>query len=148
MSREGLRDHCLELLAGAGQASARRMFGGHGLYLDGVFIGIIAYDRLFLKADEQTRARFEAEGCVPFEYAKQGATTVVTALWSAPEEAMDSPALMMPWARMALQAALRARAARSTKLTKRKARSPASSPGAATAASDAARPKAPSPRKR
>ena len=47
-----LVDHCLELLAPMGEARARRMFGGYGLTLDGLFLAIIAFDRLYLKADD------------------------------------------------------------------------------------------------
>ena len=107
------KDHCLELLGGLGlgRASSRRMFGGHGFYIDDLFVALIAYDRLFLKTDAQTRARFEAEGCSPFAFEKAG-ERIETSYLSAPEQAMESPALMQPWARLALEAALRARAAK------------------------------------
>ena len=57
-----LVDHCLELLAPLGAVRARRMFGGHGLYIDDLFVAIIAFDRLYLKADEATRERFAGAG--------------------------------------------------------------------------------------
>lgn len=103
--------HCLELLAPLGRPRARRMFGAHGLYVDDVFIGLLAGERLYLKADAQSRARFEAAGCEPFTYEAKGKVTVL-GFWSAPADAMESPALMLPWARLALQAALAARAAK------------------------------------
>ncbi len=101
--------HCLELLGSVGAARSRRMFGGHGFYVDDLFIGLIAYGRLFLKADGVTRASFEAAGCQPFVYDGAG-KSVTLGYFSAPEEAMESPPLMQPWARLALAAALRARA--------------------------------------
>jgi DNA transformation protein and related proteins len=101
--------HCLELLGPLGMARSRRMFGGHGLYVDDLFIGLIATERLFLKVDAQTRAAFEAAGCRPFVYDGAG-KSVTMGYFSAPEEAMESPPLMQPWARLALAAALRARA--------------------------------------
>jgi DNA transformation protein len=103
--------HCLELLGSVGQARARRMFGGHGLYVDDVFIALIAAQRLYLKVDAQTRAQFEAAGCTPFVYGGAG-QAVTLGYFSAPEDAIESPALMQPWARLALAAALRARAAK------------------------------------
>ena len=104
-----LVDHCLELLAPLGAVRAKRMFGGHGLYCDELFFALIAADRLYLKVDAETRAAFEAAGCEPFVYsAKTGATAM--SYWSVPAEAMESAALMQPWARQALAAALRARA--------------------------------------
>ena len=103
--------YCVELLEPLGNVRVKRMFGGHGLYVDELFIGIVADDQLYLKADAVTRPEFEAAGCRPFVYSK---TTQAVALgyWSAPEEATESPALMLPWARLAQAAALRARAAK------------------------------------
>ena len=106
-----LIDHCLELLAPLGAVRAQRMFGGHGLYCDELFFALIAADRLYLKVDASTRPAFEQAGCEPFVYdAKTG--SVALGYWSVPAEAMESPALMQPWARQALAAALRARAAK------------------------------------
>lgn len=51
-----LVDHCLELLAPLGAVRARRMFGGYGLYVDDLFVALIAVDRLYLKADETSAA--------------------------------------------------------------------------------------------
>ena len=101
--------HCLELLGSVGTARSRRMFGGHGFYVDDLFIGLIVDERLYLKADASTRASFEADGCQPFVYDAAG-KSVTMGYFSAPEEAMESPPLMQPWARLALAAALRARA--------------------------------------
>jgi len=103
--------HCLELLGPLGAARSRRMFGGHGLYVDDLFVALIAFDRLYLKVDAQTRPRFEAAGCEPFVYDAKG-QSVTLGYFTAPDEAIESPALMQPWARLALEAALRARAAK------------------------------------
>lgn len=131
--------HCLELLEPLGALRARRMFGGWGLYADDVFIAIIARDRLYLKADAQNKASFEAAGCEPFVYdLKTGAMAM--SYCSAPPDAMDSPALMAPWARGALQAALRARAVKASKAPK-----PAAKPRPGPRAP---RPATPAPRKR
>lgn len=101
--------HCCELLAAAGEVQSRRMFGGYGFYVDDLFVAIIVGDALYLKADEQSRPRFQEAGCHRFEYTRQGKTRGM-AFWTVPTEAMDSPALMRPWAQLAVDAALRARA--------------------------------------
>jgi DNA transformation protein len=104
-------EHCLELLAPQGAVRSRRMFGGHGLYLDDLFVAIIAFETLYLKTDAQTRAGFEAAGCRPFVYsARTGETTM--GYFTVPDEAMESSQAMGPWARLAMAAALRARAAK------------------------------------
>ena len=100
--------HCLELLGALGPARARRMFGGHGLYVDERFIALIIGETLYLKTDDETRPRFEAAGSVPFDYATRDGQRVVMAYWAAPQDAMESPALMLPWARLAMASALRA----------------------------------------
>ena len=143
MPRDALLDHCLELLVPVGRPRARRMFGGHGLYVDELFIALIAFDRLFLKVDDQTRQRFEGAGSEPFSYPKADGVAVMNGYWSAPEEAMDSPGAMEPWARLAMAAALRAQAAKAkSPLTKRSAPSKRPAPAAAPATSGAARQKA------
>lgn len=120
------------MLSPLGAVRARRMFGGHGVYIDELFIAIVVADRLYLKTDLQTRPRFEAAGCEPFVYdAKRG--PVAVSYWTVPAEAMESPGSMQPWARQAIEAALRARAA--------KASAPARKPRAA-------KPKAPPARSR
>jgi DNA transformation protein and related proteins len=106
-----LVDHCLELLAPLGAVRAKRMFGCHGLYIDDLFVAIIGFERLYLKADAASRERFEAAGGEPFVYdAKSGAVSL--GYWTVPADAMEPPALMQPWARQAIEAALRARAAK------------------------------------
>jgi DNA transformation protein len=110
-SNNELVAHCLELLAPLGAPRARRMFGGHGLYVDELFIALIAFDRLYLKADAQTQACFEAAGCQPFVYDGKG-RAVTMSYYTAPDDALESPAYMQPWGRLALEAALRAKAAK------------------------------------
>lgn len=104
--------HCSELLSSAGTVRTTRMFGGHGIYIDELFVAIVAYERLFLKTAPDTRARFDAAGCEPFRFTKKGGEEVETSYLEAPADAMESPALMAPWARLAVQAALAARAAK------------------------------------
>ena len=106
-----LVEHCLELLAPLGAVRARRMFGGHGLYVDDLFVAIVAFERLYLKADAATQAAFAEAGCAPFVYEAQGKAVSLN-YWTVPADAMESPALMQPWARQAIAAALRARAAK------------------------------------
>lgn len=106
--KDAFAHHCTELLAPLGPVRVKRMFGGHGIYVDGIFIAIVAGETLYLKADPQTAPQFEAAGCAPFLYTARG-RTVNLGYRAAPADAMDSPALMRPWAALALQAAIRAR---------------------------------------
>ena len=105
-----LVDHSLELFAPLGVVRAKGMFGGWGFYLDELFFALIADEVLYLKTDGETEAVFRDAGSSPFTYTYKDGRSVTMAYWSAPEEAMESPATMRDWARLALGAALRAKA--------------------------------------
>jgi DNA transformation protein len=110
MSDSGLVSHCLELLAPLGRTSSRRMFGGHALYIDGLCMALIIQDTLYLKVDDTSRPLHERAGSRPFTYETKHGERHALGYYTAPEEAMESPAEMVPWARRALAAAVAARA--------------------------------------
>jgi DNA transformation protein len=87
------------------------MFGGSGLYRDGVMFGLVSGGEIFLKSDEGTVPRFRAAGSRPFVYAKGGKETTMSH-WSLPTEALDDSDELKRWAELAFQAALRAPKAR------------------------------------
>ena len=103
-------NYCAELLAPLGTVRVKRMFGGHGFYVNELFVAILASDRLYLKADALSRAEFEAAGCAPFHYEAKGKRMSLS-YFSPPDEALESAASMCGWANLALQAALRAKPA-------------------------------------
>lgn len=98
---------CIELLQPLGPVRPLRMFGGHGLYVDGLFMALVIQNQLYLKTDDVTRERFVAAGCQPFSYATKTGERQVISYYQPPEEALESPPLMQPWARLAFEAALR-----------------------------------------
>jgi len=102
-------EYVMELFGPFGTATARRMFGGHGVFLDGLMFAIVSDDTLYLKADEMNRIEFEQAGCEMFGYARKGKRATL-GFFRAPEDAMESSELMLPWARSAYAAALRANA--------------------------------------
>lgn len=60
--------------AGGRSVSVRAMFGGHGVYVDGLFVAIVDDDVLYLRADDRNRAEFSASAVPPFAYTtKDGA---------------------------------------------------------------------------
>jgi DNA transformation protein len=109
--RDPVLDHLLELQAPLGTATARRMFGGWGVYLDGEIVVLFARGVAYAKTDAQTWADFAAAGSVPFVFEGRG-RTVETSYWSLPETALDSSEALRPWAQRALAAARRKPAAR------------------------------------
>ena len=113
--RSEFADYCCELLSGLGPCRAKRMFGGWGISTDGLTVAIVADlgqgETLWLKGDATSRAQFEAAGCARFTYESKGKLMGMN-YYSAPADAMESPALMVPWALLALQAALDAKASK------------------------------------
>lgn len=119
VSREYL-EYLSEILRPIGAVSAKRMFGGAGLYLDGCMFAIVVDDELWLKADAGNQPAFEAAGLPKFAYSRQG-RTVEMGFYKPPDDALESPPVLRDWVHSALAAALR-----STRHRRAKAR-----PGAA-----------------
>lgn len=135
--------HCLDLLVSAGPCVAKRIFGGWGISTGGLTLAIIADlgdgERLWLKTDATTLPTFESAGCTPFVYTAKGKPMTLS-YRAAPEDAMESPALMRDWATLALDAALRAHAAKPTRTTASKT---AKAPPTPRKASPTGKPKSP-----
>ncbi len=96
------RDFLAELFEPLGGVSFRRMFGGLGIFRDGLMFGLVADDVLYLKTDDTTRSGFEAEGSGPF---KDGPRS--TSYWRAPERLFDEPDEFRDWAMTAFAVAER-----------------------------------------
>lgn len=96
-----------EAFALFGPVTARRMFGGYGLYHEGRMFGLVVDDILYLKADAESTGEFVRHGLGPFEYQRQG-KLVQLSYYRAPDEILDDRELAARWARLALAAALRA----------------------------------------
>ena len=55
-----------------GLIDARRMFGGYGIYHDGIMFGLVENNTLYLKADETTQKHFKSKGLAQFQYDRAG----------------------------------------------------------------------------
>jgi DNA transformation protein len=97
----------LDLLAPLGGVSARRMFGGHGFYKDGVMFALEAFNRLFIKADDLNRDRFTEAGCEPFTYTYKDGREMVMSYYEPPEATFANEQRMKSWALLGWEAALR-----------------------------------------
>ena len=108
------RDYLIDMLRPLGPVTARAMFGGGGLYLDGVMFAIVSDDVLFLKADDATKGDFQERGMEPITYEREGrAELVEMSYWEAPAELLDDPDELCRWAERAWQVAKRASAKKS-----------------------------------
>lgn len=91
-----------DILAPLGRITGRRMFGGAGVYCDGVIFGLMIDDVLYLKADLASAKAFEAEAMSPFSYATKAGRRSVMSYWRAPERLFDEPEEFVEWVRVAL----------------------------------------------
>ena len=89
-----------------GPISARKMFGGYGIYHQGLMRALVADDTLYLKADPENVGYFQELELGPFEYHKQGKVMKMS-YYLAPDEIMDDRELAASWAQRSFAAALR-----------------------------------------
>jgi DNA transformation protein len=100
-------DDIRDLFAVFGPITVRRMFGGVGIFADGVMFGLIARGEIYLKADVENEPAFEREGLAPFTYATKNGTRGLMSYRRMPERLYDNPEELAIWARKALAAARR-----------------------------------------
>jgi DNA transformation protein len=111
-------ERIVELFSDFGRVSVRRMFGGAGIFADGLMIGLVSNGDIFLKADDESSPTFEREGLKPFTYGAKR-KRVVMPYWRMPERLLDDPDELAQWARAALGAARRSAAKKSVVRRKR-----------------------------
>ena len=112
------RDFLIDLFADFGPVAIRRMFSGFGISADGINFALALRGGLYLRADEQTIPRFEAEGSKPFSYQTRAKTVTVASYWQLPERLYDDPEELTDWAKASLAAAQRAALRKRPKATK------------------------------
>lgn len=124
------RDFLLDLFADFGPVTVRRMFSGYGISADGINFALALRSGLYLRADERTIPRFEAEGCQPFQYTTHSKTVTVRSYWQLPDRLFDDTEELSSWARDALAAARQAAVSKRPrrKVTRTKAAKKSSKP--------------------
>ena len=91
-----------------GSVSARRLFGGYGLYREATLFAIVTNDTLYFKGDETTREEFIAAGSARFVYQAKKRSIELT-YWRAPDACLDDAQTMSRWCTLAWTAARSAR---------------------------------------
>ena len=117
----GFTDYALELLAGFGQLEARRMFGGAGIYRNGVMFAILDDDVVFFRVDDALEADLKAQGSAPWSYSmKSDGAVREMGYWRMPETAADDPDEAVAIAKRSYAAALARKAVSAKHPAKRK----------------------------
>jgi DNA transformation protein len=101
-----LTTYLLELLAPLGPVSARRMFGGVGLFHGGMMFGLIVREELFFKVGDANRPAYEAAGEAPFSYETKHGSNTIGSYWRCPPDLLDDADTFQVWARQAMEAAI------------------------------------------
>jgi len=107
-------DYLMDLLAPLGTPSYRFMFGGYGIYLAGLIIGIVVDDVLLLRADAENRPDFEARGIEPFRPYPDKITSTMP-YYTVPDDIFEDQDVLLEWAGRSREAAIRAQAAKEAK---------------------------------
>lgn len=104
-------EYILDLMAPHGDVTAKRMFGGYGLYRRGYIFAIIADDALYFKVGDSNRADYEEAGMQPFSYAKKDREVALTSYWQVPLDVLEDEETLGQWVDKA-EAVSRAKAAK------------------------------------
>jgi len=116
----GFQDQLEELFAPVGGVTLRKMFGGLGAFREGIVFAVVVADVLYLKVDDTTIPRFQAERSRPWTYEGRGRTTTMP-YWTVPERLFDEPDEFRDWALMAFDVAERSKKPKA-KVTKKVAK--------------------------
>ncbi len=100
-------NYILDLMQLVGPVNAKAMFGGYGIFLNQLMFGLVADSVVYLKADKQTKYKFEDRGLEAFTYNKKGKEFKMS-YYQVPEEALEDIEQMRYWANQAYNVALKA----------------------------------------
>ena len=95
-------DFVVDQLSGWGEVSVRRMFGGAGLYCEGVMFGLVADDVAYLKVDDSNRKDFVKAGSSPFNPYPDKVKTTVMSYYEIPADVLEDRDELARWAERSL----------------------------------------------
>ena len=101
-------EYITDLLHPFGISNVRAMFGGYGIYKNGIIFAIIADNELYFKGDKITEHFFQEQGSQPFTYIAKGKEYKMS-YWHVPPEMLDDPDRLQTWFAMAYQAGVSAK---------------------------------------
>ena len=104
-------EYVVDLSQVIGPVYSKRMFGGHGIFLEGVMFGLVFNSTLYFKVDSDSRERYVSRGLDPFSYERKGKIANLN-YYQAPEEVLDDLEIMRDWSSYAFEVAIKAAAKR------------------------------------
>lgn len=100
-------EYILEFLEPLFPVNIKRLFGGAGIYVDGVMFGMIMHNTLYFAVDVETRKQYEQAGMQPFAYMTKKGQVLVRKYYELPEGVFIDPEQLQVWANEAIAAAHR-----------------------------------------
>jgi DNA transformation protein len=83
-------EYVMEKLNPLGQIKSRAMFGGYGIFHEGVMFALIADDNLYFKVNESNRDDYRKAGSQPFPHGMS--------YWEVPYEVLEDNSELPIWA--------------------------------------------------
>ena len=96
---ESFKDFVLDQLRELDGVEARRMFGGHGLYKDEIFFGIVHKGKLYFKVDESTVGEYRKRKMKPF---RPNPRQTLKSYYQVPLEILEDNEQLCDWAMKAI----------------------------------------------
>lgn len=100
-----LIDLVRDAMEASGTVSARRLFGGAGIYSGETCFALLSRGVLYFKVSEATKRKYEAEGSKPFGYTTNKGRSALTSYYRVPDRLLDEPEELAEWAREAVKSA-------------------------------------------
>lgn len=104
-------DYLLDLMQILGPVQSRRMFGGWGVFIEGLMFALVADNELYFKVDKKTLKDYTDEGLQPFTYLRAGKRCALN-YYQPPETVLEDQQQLSDWGNKAVEVALRAAAAK------------------------------------
>ena len=98
-------NYVLDQFSSFGEVHPKKMFGGVGLFFQGLMFSLIADDTLYLKVDDSNRSDFERDGCMPFKPFVHKKMTM--SYYNVPVEVLENRDVLAEWAKKAFHVAMR-----------------------------------------
>ena len=107
MAVNGYANYILDILLPLGNMRARKMFGGFGIYKNGIFFALIINNILYFKVDVTNQSDYESFGSKPFTYTNKNDKLVSMSYWEVPIDILENQNKLEQWVEKAVQAAQR-----------------------------------------
>ena len=87
----------LEKLSPIGEIKSRAMFGGYGIFHEGLMFALISEDTLYFKVNETNRDMYERAESNPFPHG--------ISYWEVPSDVLEENAALHEWAKISIEIA-------------------------------------------